>query len=131
MKRLLLALGLALFALAAPVAAQQQMGGSQSMTGDWKVQATGNEFLVGNLHLTEIGNTVVGSAVAANGKGVLQISGQLNGSTVTGKWRGPSGNVGWITLHFHGMSALNGEWGYGGRSPNGTIVAQKIRATAF
>jgi hypothetical protein len=132
LKRLLLALGLALFALAAPVAAQQ-MSGSHSVTGDWKIQATGDSFIAGNLHLSQVGNTVVGSAEAASSKGtgVLQMSGTLNGSTVSGKWRAPTGNVGWITLHLHGMSSFNGEWGYGGRSANGTIVAQKIRTTAF
>lgn len=121
-----------MLAPAVPALAQaESTAASQNVTGDWKVQITGHQFIVGNLHLSQVGDTVVGSGVAPSGKGVLQINGQLSGSKISGKWRGPTGETGWITLNFQTMSAFSGQWGYGGRESMGSIVAQKIRSTAF
>lgn len=113
-------------------AVAQPAAPTQNVTGDWKIHVTGGKnFIVGDLHLSQVGSTLVGSGVAPGAAGVVQISGQLSGAKVSGKWRGPTGEVGWITLNFHGDSAFNGEWGYGGRGPAGDIVAQKIRSSSF
>jgi hypothetical protein len=140
LKRFVLALCLTLANIAltgsliTPAFAQepaQAPAAGANVTGDWRVQATGSQFILGNMHLAHVGDTLVGSAIAPSGKGVMQIHGTFAGSKVSGKWRGPTGEVGWITLNFQGNSTFNGEWGYGGRPPSGNIVAHKIRATAF
>jgi len=138
MKRLFFALALAVFAATGigattmPSAAQATMGGMQNVTGDWAVQITGDQLLVGTLHLTQVGNTVVGSAEAGGNSGVLQIDGTLSGQTLSAKFRGPKGNTGWLTLNFNAKgTAFSGEWGYNGRKPNGKIVSRKFISTAF
>jgi hypothetical protein len=103
-----------------------------NITGDWVTEITGDQLLVGNLHFTQVGDTVVGSAEAGKGTGVLQISGTLQGTKLSGKWRGPKGNTGWITFNFNpSLSGFSGQWGYGGREPNGTIVSRKFTSTPF
>lgn len=136
MKRILLAVWLAVFALTgfATVSAQQPAYGSglKGLTGDWAVQITGAKLIAGSLHLTQVGNTIVGSAESAKGKGVLQVNGTIAGQKVSGNWRGPTGETGWITLNFNDTgTSFNGTYGYGGRTSNGSIVARKIRTTAF
>jgi hypothetical protein len=103
-----------------------------NVTGDWVIQITGDQLVAGTLHLTQVGDTIVGSAESGKGKGVLQISGTLKGSQVSGTWRAPSGSTGWITLNFTpSMRAFSGQWGYGGRKANGTIVSRKFVSTPF
>jgi hypothetical protein len=134
MKKLVIAAVIALFgaltvvAPSRPVIAQS----ANNVTGDWIVQITGDQFLVGSIHLTQVGNTVVGSAVPGNKEGVLQINGTIDGTKLSAKWRAPKGAVGWMTLNFNpSFNAFSGEWGYGGRSPNGSIVSKQFTATAF
>ena len=132
MKHLIIALGLSMLGIITPITSAAQT--TPNVTGDWVVQVTGDDFVAGTLHLTQVGNTVVGSADAkgAQGSGVLQINGTLEGTKMSGKWRAPKGATGWITLHFQpALRAFSGEWGYGGRKPNGSIVSKKFVATAF
>ena len=135
MKRMFFLVSLALFAVSGFAAASAQQpygGGLKNLTGDYVVQATGAKLIVGTLHLTQVGNTVIGSADAAKGGGVLQINGTLQGDKISGNWRGPTGETGWITFNFNSTgTSFNGAYGYGGRSSNGQIVARKIRTTAF
>jgi hypothetical protein len=132
MKHLIIALGLSMLGIITPITSVAQA--TPNITGDWVIQATGDQLLSGTLHLTQVGDTVVGSADAKGpqGSGVLQINGTLQGNKLSGKWRSPKGNVGWITLNFQpSFHAFSGEWGYGGRKPNGMIVSKKFVATAF
>lgn len=133
MKHAIIALAFSVISLVAPGAVSAQ-GVSPNITGDWVVQITGDQLLVGTLHFTQVGDTVVGSAEGStkSGNGVLQISGTLNAPQLSGKWRSPKGEVGWITLNFQpGFKAFSGQWGYSGRKPNGTIVSRKFVATPF
>jgi hypothetical protein len=136
MKRIFLAVWLAVFAVTglatAPAQQQPYGGGLKGLTGDYAVQMTGAKLIAGTVHLTQVGNTIVGSAESAKGSGVLQINGTVQGDKVSGKWRGPTGETGWITLNFNkDGTAFNGTYGYGGRAANGSIVSRKIRTTAF
>jgi hypothetical protein len=132
MKSTLLALCIATFGLVGTPSVISAQATATNVTGDWVTQITGDQLLVGKLHLTQVGDTVVGSAEPAKGSGVLQISGPLQGTQLSGKWRGPKGNVGWITLNFNpSFTAFSGQWGYGGRKPNGTIVSRKFLKTSF
>lgn len=113
--------------------AQAQMAAS-NVTGDWAVQMTGDRFVQGRIHLSQVGNTVIGSAVAPSNpsSGILQMSGTFAGNTLSGTWRSPKGETGWLTFVFtRERNAFSGDWGYGGRKPNGHIVARKIVATSF
>jgi len=113
--------------------AQAQMAAA-NVTGDWAVRMTGDRFVTGNIHLSQVGNTVIGSAIAPSGSnaGVLQMSGTFSGDKLSGSWRGPTGETGWITFNFtSARNAFNGEWGYNRRKPNGQIVARKIASTSF
>ncbi len=133
MKHLIIALGLSMLGIITPITSAAQSA-SPNVTGDWVVQITGDEFIAGTLHLTQVGNTIVGSADAkgAQGSGVLQINGTMEGNKLSGKWRAPKGATGWITLSFQPkFRAFSGEWGYGGRKANGSIVSKKFIATAF
>lgn len=130
-----LALSAMLFSFAAvyhPVATYAQTA-TMNVTGDWAVQMTGNDFAAGTIHLSQVGDTVVGSALASkNEQGVLQFSGKLEGNKLSGKWRSPKGETGWLTFNFTDThAAFNGDWGYGGRGPSGHIVSRKVRNTAF
>lgn len=136
MKHVLLAAAIAVFGITsfagalAPAVAQQM--GIQNVTGDWALEVTGDRFLTGTLHLTQVGNTIIGSAEPASGQGVLQINGTLSGQTWSAKWRGPSGATGWLTAHFkNNGTAFSGEWGYNGRKANGQFVSKKFVATSF
>jgi hypothetical protein len=129
MKRIFLACCIAVFACMGFAAAQTDE--QSNITGDWALQVSGDKLLVGTLHLTQVGDTVIGSAETARG-GVGQISGKLENGMISGKWRDPKGETGWITLNFYsGLSSFNGNWGYGGRNPNAAIVARRIRSTEF
>ena len=129
MKQLILATTMALLACAGVAVAQTN--DSSNVTGDWALQVSGDKLLVGTLHLTQVGDTVIGSAETARG-GVGQISGKLEDGKISGKWRAPKGATGWITMNFDsGLTGFNGNWGYGGRNPNGVIVAKKIESTDF
>ena len=129
MKRFILACSLALFACMGLALAQTS--DSPNVTGDWALQVSGDKLLVGTMHLTQVGDTVIGSAETSQG-GIGQISGKLEDGKISGKWRSPKGATGWITLNFDSsLSSFNGDWGYGGRNPNGQIVAKKIESSDF
>lgn len=129
MKRFVLACFFAIFASMGSSLAQSN--GQSNVTGDWALQVTGDRMLVGTMHLTQVGDTVIGSAETARG-GVGQLTGTLQDGKISGKWRDPKGDTGWITLNFDSTySGFNGDWGYGGRNPNGAIVAKKVRSTEF
>ncbi len=144
MKRAFLAIAIAFFGLAVsvasgtPVSAQTPAATAAAaaapapgITGDWAVQATGDQLIVGMVHLTRVGDTIVGSSKTPDGS-ILQINGTMKDNVLSAKWRGPKGNVGWMTLTFNdGMSGFNGNWGYGGRNPNGSIVGRQIAQTEF
>lgn len=128
MKRLILACALALISNGLALA---QTNDPSNVTGDWALQVSGDKLLVGTMHLTQVGETVIGSAETARG-GIGQISGTLENGKISGKWRDPKGETGWITLNFDStLNNFNGNWGYGGRNPNGAIVAKKIESTDF
>ncbi len=136
MKQVLLAVAIAVFGYAgmvgslAPAGAQQS--GMQNVTGDWALEVTGDRFLTGTLHLTQVGNTIIGSAEPTSGQGVLQINGTLAGQKWSAKWRGPSGATGWLTARFNNKgTSFSGEWGYNGRRANGQFVSKKFVATPF
>lgn len=129
MKRVLLACYIAIFASTGLAIAQTN--DPSNLTGDWALQVSGDKLLVGTMHLTQVGDQIIGSAETARG-GVGQISGKLDNGKISGKWRDPKGETGWITLNFDSaFDHFNGNWGYGGRNPNGAIVAKKIRSTDF
>ena len=71
------------------------------VTGNWVVQITGDRFVAGTLHLTQVGDTVIGNDETADGSGVLQINGRFD------------------------------QRGWGGRKPNGFIVGKLQTATSF
>jgi len=133
MKRLLLAVAVAVFGLivsfGTPSAARAQTSGP-AITGDWVIQVTGDTLFAGTLHLTRVGNTVIGTSSVQGG--VLQINGKLNGNTCDAKWRGPKGGTGWMTITFTpSFSSFHGEWGYNGRKPNGSFVSKQLTQTPF
>jgi len=133
MKRMLLAVAIAIFgatlSLAAPATASAQAAGP-AITGDWVIQVTGDKLFAGTLHLTRVGNTVIGTSSVQGG--VLQINGKLNGNVCDAKWRGPTGQTGWLTINFTpSFSSFHGEWGYGGRKANGSFVSKQLTQTPF
>lgn len=134
MKRFLLGAYLAVFAIAisgvATVPGRAQAQTVTGITGDWVVQATGEKLMAGTLHLTRVGDTVIGSTEA--GGGILQVNGTLKGDVLSAKWRGPKNNVGWLTFTFNTAgTSFHGNWGYGGRKPSGSVVGRQLASTAF
>jgi len=95
-----------------------------NMTGTWIVQQTGyNGNSTTQITLTQSGNQIVGT----NAKSGNGFTGKFVSDTqIDGKWHGPGG-AGWLTVYVtpNGHS-FNGEWGYNGRKPNGTFVANKV-----
>jgi hypothetical protein len=129
MRRALLACYIAFFACMGLATAQTN--DPSNVTGDWALQVSGDRLLVGTLHLTQVGDTIIGSAETKSG-GVGQLTGRLQNGAISGKWRDPKGETGWITLTFDStFTGFNGDWGYGGRNPNGAFVAKKIQSTDF
>lgn len=128
--RYLVGIAIMLFALLAiPVrnAGAQGMGmGMSNATGSYRIQVTGDVFISGTARLTQQGTRIVGTAPAQNG-GTIQISGELTNNKLSGTWRSPKNETGWLTLWFtQNGRGLNGEWGYHGRSPNGSVVGTRI-----
>jgi hypothetical protein len=117
------AAALILFALPHNTAAQV-MGGT-AITGDYKAQVTGDVFLTGTVHLTQQGTRIVGSAPAKGG-GTLQFSGTLQNEKLSGTWRSPSNETGWLTFFFtQNGKGFDGEWGFHGAPPNGSVVGTR------
>jgi hypothetical protein len=116
--------------IAAPRASQAQLvTGVLNLTGDYNITATGDSMLNGKMHLRQSQYTVVGYLDTADGSRV-QVNGKLNNQTLSGKWRGPTGEVGWLTMNFLTTGrSFNGEYGYGGRKPNGEIAGRRLTAT--
>ena len=111
-------------ALAPLGAIDAQMMGTRSLSGNWHVQATGDVFHKGTLHLTQQGSTIVGSAPMS--AGAAQINGTLANDKMSGTWRAPNHETGWLTLNFASNGrGFNGEWGYHGHKPNGSIVGTR------
>lgn len=132
MKRVLLAVALAVFGLTLSAGTQStavaQAG--PAITGDWVIQVTGDKLFAGTLHLTRVGDTVIGTSSVEGG--VLQINGVLKGNVCDAKWRGPKGNTGWMTITFTpSFTGFQGEWGFGGRKANGKFVSKQLTQTAF
>ena len=115
---------------AAPQVSQAQLiTGVLNLTGDYNITATGDKMLNGTMHLRQSQYVVVGDIVTANGSKV-QVDGKLANQTLSGKWRGPTGEVGWLTLNFLTTGrSFNGEYGYGGRKPNGEIAGRRLTAS--
>lgn len=114
----------AVFAVPAHNAGAQMMG-TPNLTGTYRIQATGDTLLAGNVQLTQQGSTVVGSGRGKNG-GVMQFSGKLTNLRLDGTWRSPTNETGWLTLNFQQNGrGFSGEWGYHGRKPNGNIVGTR------
>lgn len=95
-----------------------------NITGTWTVQQSGvNGTTTSTLTLSQSGSGIVGQ----NPKTGTGFTGEfVNDKQINGKWHGPGG-AGWLTVYVspNGHS-FNGEWGYGGRSPNGTFVGNKV-----
>jgi hypothetical protein len=115
---------IAIFAVPTHNAGAQMMG-TPNLTGTYSIQATGDTLMVGNVRLTQQGSKVVGSGKTKSG-GVLQFSGDLTNLKLSGTWRGPTNETGWLTINFNQNGrGFSGEWGYHGRSPNGNIVGTR------
>jgi hypothetical protein len=96
---------------------------SFNATGTYCVQATGNQFTKGLIHMTQTNSTIVGSY----GHGG-QLSATLNGTVADAKWKDQRG-AGWATLNFTPAGRdFSGSWGYNGRKAEGDIVATRIAA---
>jgi hypothetical protein len=99
---------------------------STPIPGNWHVHSTGDQFRSGTLHLHRQGTTIVGNYEAE--KGTTQMTGKLVNDKLSGTWRDPSGESGWLTLNFSETgTGFQGEWGYHGRPSNGNLVGQLIR----
>ncbi len=112
-------------------AAHAQMMNVPNLAGSYNVVATSdrNHLLTGVLVLHQTGTSIVGSINVPAGQ--TQISGTLNGMVVSGNWRGPTGETGWLTLNFMppGMMKFSGDYGYNGRKPTGQINGTKMPPT--
>jgi len=121
-KRLIIASFLsAAIAASATVAA---LASPPNLTGTWTVQQTGlNGTSSSTITITQSGGGVVGTN-ATNGNGFTGTF--VTDTQINGKWHGPGG-AGWLTVYVtpNGHS-FNGSWGYNGRKPNGTFVANKF-----
>jgi hypothetical protein len=100
---------------------------SASVTGTWRVVATGVPFTTGTLALQQTNTGVTGSY----GQG-----GKLDGTFKTGttqldgNWGDPRGN-GWLTITFGGAgNSFTGEWGYAGRKPSGTFTGTRVASAS-
>jgi hypothetical protein len=110
-----------------PSYSQAQLG-PHIITGDWAIQSSGEKFYSGTIHMVQQGYTVVGHSTTS--KGALQFSGKLNNNVLSGKWTGPTGETGWLTFTFaQSFLSFNGEFGYNGRKPHGTIIGKLVRKT--
>ena len=117
-----IALLFSVVALSATASAQM----ARSVTGNWQVQSTGDEFHSGTVSLTQQGTSVVGT-YSGTGTGV-HVSGKLSNGVMSGTWRGSNGaEAGWLTIFFRENGrGFNGEWGYHGRPPNGQLVGTRM-----
>ncbi len=110
-----------LAALAAISLSSTAASASFNATGVYCVQATGNQFTKGLIHMTQTNNIIVGSY----GHGG-QLSATLTGTTAAAKWNDQRG-AGWATLNFTPAGRdFSGSWGYNGRKAEGDIVATRI-----
>jgi hypothetical protein len=124
--RTLIGAAIALLAFALqPHTADAQIMGGQAVTGTYNVQVTGDVFVSGTARLTQQGTRIVGTGPAKAG-GNVQFSGTLENNKLSGTWRSPSNETGWFTLWFtQNGRGFDGEWGYHGRSPNGSVVGTR------
>lgn len=98
------------------------------LSGAWQLHATGSQFQSGTLHLRQKGTTVVGYYESKIG--TTQMSGKLVNDQLSGTWRDPTGESGWLTLNFSETgNSFDGEWGYHGRQPEGKMVGRLMIRT--
>ncbi|HEY2474549.1 MAG TPA: hypothetical protein VGI19_07070 [Candidatus Cybelea sp.] len=127
--RSVIGIAIVLFALLAVPARNvtAQGMGTPSATGDWHVEVTGDVFLSGTAHMTQQAARVVGTVPAKAG-GTIQFNGTLTNDKLSGEWRSPKNETGWMTLFFtQSGNGFSGEWGYHGRSPNGSVVGTRVK----
>lgn len=80
------------------------------------------------MHMVQQGYTIVGHGTGP--KGQVSFSGKLHNDKLSGTWKGPTGETGWLTFNFAStFLALNGEYGYHGRNPEGTVVGKLVKRT--
>lgn len=104
--------------------------GPHMITGVWQVRSGGEQFHSGTIHMSQSGYTVVGNTKM--GAGMMNFTGKLDNDTLSGKWKGPTGETGWLTFHFAPtFTSFNGEYGYNGRKPSGTVVGKLVRKTSM
>lgn len=100
--------------------------GPHIATGDWSVKSSGPGFSSGTVHMVQQGYTIVGNGAGKR----LSFSGKLNNEKLSGTWRGPTGETGWLTLTFsQSFLSFNGEYGYHGRKPEGTLIGKLVKHT--
>jgi hypothetical protein len=110
-------------ATAAVPATAQMQAAPNTVTGTWKVSATGAHFQNGSYTLQQVNQNIIGKNSSGG-----QMQGKLTDpSTVQGTWRGPTGETGWFTMHLTPAGkSFSGEYGYGGRKPTGTLIGHKV-----
>jgi hypothetical protein len=97
------------------------------VTGNWRLQVTGTVFSNGNSRLTQQGTRIVGTAQAQGG-GTVNFSGTLDNNKLSGTWRSPKNETGWLTFWFNqNARGFEGEFGYHGREPDGSVVGTRRR----
>jgi hypothetical protein len=105
--------------------AYAQALGNTVVTGNWRLQVTGTVFSNGNARLTQQGTRIVGTAQAQGG-GQVNFSGTLDNNKVSGTWRSPKNETGWLTFWFNqNARGFEGEFGYHGREPDGSVVGTR------
>jgi hypothetical protein len=116
---------LALSLLPAHQVLAQAMGGG-SITGNYRLQVTGTVFGNGVANITQQGSRVVGTAPAPGG--TVNFSGTLQNNKLSGTWRSPKNETGWLTFWFNqNARGFEGEFGYHGREPDGSVVGTRTR----
>lgn len=106
--------------------ATAQMMSQTSLSGNWSVSSTGDQFQEGTVHLSQQGPAVVGRFTRTSGR-PIDVDGTLKNNTLSGTFKvSGGGESGWITLFFSDNGrGFRGEWGYHGRPPNGLIVGRR------
>ena len=92
-------------------------------TGKWNINAASGQSLAGRITLNQQGQTVVGNWPNGSLHGNINAE---NSHQVDAKWDSPKGN-GWATIIFgNDWKTFSGQWGYPGKKPTGSFVAQRF-----